>query len=52
MNMMIYILAAAILGAAIGFMGAAVLASQKLQRLEKDTWAAANRYYQLRHGKQ
>lgn len=41
----LYILAANFIGATFGFFCASILASRKIQRLEKDTWAAANTYY-------
>jgi hypothetical protein len=45
----LYIITASLLGCAIGFMGAALMASRKIQRLEADTWQAANRYYSRRY---
>jgi hypothetical protein len=45
----LYILAASIIGAFIGFIGAAILANRKIQRLESETWQAANRYYSRRY---
>lgn len=42
---MLYILAASLIGSIFGFFIASLLASRKINRLEKDTWAAANTYY-------
>lgn len=52
MSIIAAVVIAAILGAAIGFFGSAILASRKLQRIEKDTWGAANRYYSRRYSDQ
>ena len=42
----LYIVAASVIGAFIGFFAAASMAARKLSRLEKDSWAAASAYYQ------
>lgn len=46
----IYILAASLIGATIGFFGAALMASTKMRRIEQDSWNKARRFYT--HGKQ
>ena len=41
-----YILAATFIGCGLGFIACGLLAARKIDRLEKDTWAAANAYYE------
>lgn len=42
-----FIILAAIIGAAIGFLGAGIFATAHYRRIERRTWAAAERYYRL-----
>lgn len=42
----LYIVVASVIGLLIGFFAASVMASRKLSRLEKDSWAAASAYYE------
>ena len=49
MNMMIYIFAAVFIGCFIGFFTASLMASRKIQTLEKESWSAANLYYKRRY---
>jgi hypothetical protein len=41
----LHILAAAFIGALIGFFGASLMASVKFRRIEKDTWNCARKFY-------
>jgi hypothetical protein len=45
----LYIIAAALIGSGLGFILCGLLAARKIHRLEKETWAAANTYYQRRY---
>jgi uncharacterized membrane protein len=42
-----FIVIAALIGAALGFLGASIFASAHFRRIERRTWAAAERYYRL-----
>lgn len=43
-----FILAAAVIGAAIGFFTASIFATSKLRRIEKKTWNQARVFYTRR----
>lgn len=45
----LFIVASSVIGCAVGFIGASLMASRKIQRTEADTWQAANRYYSRRY---
>jgi len=43
-----FILAAAVIGAAIGCFGTCIIASGKIRRIERETWSTAERHYAAR----
>lgn len=45
----VYIIAAAIIGAAIGYFAAALMAAIRMRRIAKDTWRQASLFFKYRY---